>query len=201
MPRFPTKEAEIERLALEIINGLIGSPYFMSPPLGWIALYNVYAPYKSARNKVIKSQAQAQMATENKDDAFDDLTEAMKKNIRYAENTVGGDNDKLKLIGWSGRKARAELTPPGQPRSLEITKQGTGWISLDWKKPLNGGNPKIYNILRRENSQGKWLPAGSAVETESVLVDQPVKSELEYRVVAVNKAGEGEPSNTVTAVL
>ena len=37
--------------------------------------------------------------------------------------------------------------------------------------------------------------------TEATLVDQPEKTELEYRVIAVNKAGEGAASNTVMVVL
>jgi hypothetical protein len=41
----------------------------------------------------------------------------------------------------------------------------------------------------------------TAIETESTLVDQPQKTELEYRVIAINKAGEGSPSNTVMVVL
>jgi len=35
----------------------------------------------------------------------------------------------------------------------------------------------------------------------ATLVEQPEKTQLEYRVIAVNKAGEGQPSNTVTVVL
>ena len=37
--------------------------------------------------------------------------------------------------------------------------------------------------------------------TEATLVDQPRGKELEYQTIAVNKAGEGEPSNTAMCVL
>jgi hypothetical protein len=41
----------------------------------------------------------------------------------------------------------------------------------------------------------------SAIETEATLVDQLLKTQLEYRIIAVNKSGEGSPSNTVMVVL
>jgi len=55
----------------------------------------------------------------------------------------------------------------------------------------------------------------TAIETESILVDQPKDAELEYRVIAINlvpenllswfcnrgKSGEGQPSNMVMVVL
>ena len=41
----------------------------------------------------------------------------------------------------------------------------------------------------------------TALETEATLVDQPRGAQLEYRVIAVNKAGDGPESNTVMMVL
>lgn len=40
-----------------------------------------------------------------------------------------------------------------------------------------------------------------AMDTEVTLSNQPRGARLEFRVVAVNKAGEGEPSNGVLATL
>lgn len=42
---------------------------------------------------------------------------------------------------------------------------------------------------------------GTALETEITLNNQERGKEWAYRVVAINKAGESEPSNTVEAVL
>ena len=72
---------------------------------------------------------------------------------------------------------------------------------LDWKAPAEGGKPAAYKVMRRERPSGQWQETATAVITEVTLVEQPRGPELEYRVIAVNKAGEGEESNTVMAVL
>ena len=76
-----------------------------------------------------------------------------------------------------------------------------GWVFLDWKEPIDGGKPAAYKIQRRERPAGDWQDVSTAMDSETTLVDQPRGKEQEYRAVAVNKAGDGEPSNTVLAVL
>ena len=137
--------------------------------------------------------------TTAKDDALEELTDAMKSDLRYAENTVDYDDDKLKLIGWSGKKTATTLQPPGQVRQLEAPKQGSGWLFLDWKAPADGGKPKAYKVQRRVDEN--WADIATAILSEITLVDQPEKVQLEYCIIAVNKAGEGSPSNTVMVVL
>jgi hypothetical protein len=56
-------------------------------------------------------------------------------------------------------------------------------------------------VQRRERPEGAWQDVATAIETEATLVDQPKGAELEYRVIAINKSGEGSPSNTVMVVL
>jgi hypothetical protein len=158
-------------------------------------------PKKEAKNAAIAAQATAEDATTSKDDALEELADAMKSDIHYAENTVDFDDDKLKLIGWAGKKALTALQPPGQTRLLEAPRQGDGWVFLDWKAPIDGGAPSAYKVMRRERPAGAWEDVGTAVITEATLVEQPKGKELEYRIIAVNKAGGCESSNTEMVVL
>ena len=206
MARFPRTEAEIVTLAQAMVSGLsgagdMGNIKYPSPPVAPAELTALINAYTTARNAAIAAQAAMEDATTSKDEALEDLADAMKSDIRYAENTVDFDDDKLKLIGWAGRKAKTPLAPPGQARLLETPKQGEGWVFLDWKKPSDGDTVSAYKVMRRERPEGPWEEAATAVITEATLVEQPRGKEFEYRIIAVNKAGDGEPSNTVMVVL
>jgi hypothetical protein len=52
-----------------------------------------------------------------------------------------------------------------------------------------------------EHPEGVWAIIDVVFDTKATLLDQDRGKELEYRVIAMNKAGEGMPSNTVMAVL
>ena len=202
MAKFPITEADIVALAEVMQSGLAGNlAVYPAPPVLPLELLVLINTYQNAKNGAIAAQAAAEEATATKNDALDDLVEAMKTDIRYAENTVNYDDDKLKLIGWAGRKAATPLAVPGQTRLLEAPKQGAGWLFLDWKKPADGGSVSAYKVMRRERPDGAWSEVATAVISEATLVEQPTGKELEYRIIAVNKAGDGEPSNTVMCVL
>ena len=169
-----------------MVSGLTGAEglpnvNYPSPPVAPAELTALINAYTTARNAAIAAQAAAEDATTAKDEALEDLADAMKSDIRYAENTVDFDDDKLKLIGWAGRKERTPLAPPGQARLLEAPKQGEGWVFLDWKAPIDGGAPAAYKVMRRERPAGPWEDAATAVITEATLVEQPRGKELEYR--------------------
>ena len=202
MAQFPRTEAEVAALAQEMISGLAANAAtYPAPPVNLMELSMLHSAYVIAQNAVIAAQAAADQAYTDKDAALESLADGMKSDLRYAENTVDFDDDKLKLIGWAGRAAATHLAIPGQTRLLEAVKQGEGWIMLDWKAPADGGKPAAYKVQRRERPAGAWAEAATAVITEATLVEQPRGPELEYRIIAVNKAGEGEASNTVMAVL
>ncbi len=133
MAKFPKREAQIAALAEQLWRGLLdNNAIFSQPPVHPMSLRFRKIIYQSRHNNFLAAQAAAEQATGDKTDALEELIEAMKADIRYAENTVDFDDDKLKLIGWAGKKAKTPLTPPGQVRMLEAPKQGDGWVFLDW---------------------------------------------------------------------
>jgi hypothetical protein len=202
MATFPRTEAEVAALAQDIIRGLTTyTDDFPNPPVAPAQLQTTFDVYLSAREAAVAASAGASSTFDAKEQALQALMDEMKSSLRYAENTSRFDDGKLKLIGWGGRKSPTSLEAPGQARTLEALREGEGWILLDWKEPVDGGRVAAYRVERRQRADGAWENAGMSVDSETLLNRQQRGVELEYRVLAVNKSGEGKPSNIVTAVL
>lgn len=201
MARFPLREADIVVLAQELIGGFTHhTEVFPSPPIGPGELGRYLDGYSAARDAVTDAEAKLRDANAAKQAALDTLTDKMKFALRYAEHAVA-DDQQLALVGWSGRREPTPLQVPGQCRSLEAVRRGDGTVFLDWKEPAEGGKPALYQIERRELPEGAWAIAGTAIDSEITLTDQPRGKSLEYRVYAVNKAGGGAAGNVAEVVL
>ncbi len=202
MAQFPKAEADIIALANALITGFTDNQsIWVGPPVPVADLQTALDTAIAAQDTAINKRAQSEQATIDKDGAIENLEHKMVEDIRYAEIVVDMDDVKLKLLGWGGRKAPTALAAPGQCRSLEAPREGEGWVFLDWKAPVDGGKVASYRIERRERPAGAWTIAGMEMHSEITLHNQERGKEWEYRVIAANKAGEGEPSNTVMAVL
>ena len=200
--RFPLKEAEVLALAQNVQAGLVANAdVFPDPPVTPEVLSEDIAAYQAAKAALTAAQAAVQRALVDKDGALDAVKEAVKPDLRYAENITNYADDKLKLLGWGSPKSPIAMQRPGQTRGLTVASQGESSVTLQWAKPVNGGEVSAYDIMRRERDGGRWEHVGTAVEPERVLTKQPKGKALEYHVIAINKAGNGQPSNTVTVVL
>ena len=202
MAQFPRTEPEIKVLAQNIITGLTdNAAVYPAPPVTPVALQAVLDSLITLSDECVAARAAAEQATVTKDAGLVELTDAMKAVLRYAEDKVAYDNAKLALLGWGGQAAGTALQPPGQARTLEAPRQGEGWVFLDWKAPSDGGAVASYKIERRERPAGAWSLVALAMDSEATLNNQERGKDWEYRVIAVNKAGEGVPSNTIAAVV
>ena len=73
----------------------------------------------------------------------------------------------------------------------------------------------VYKVMRSVNAEpvatddgdeevdwvGDWENVKTTCAARASLTDQPQKIRLVYRVIALNRAGEGQPSDAVLAVL
>jgi hypothetical protein len=206
MPKFPNREAEVVALAETMVAGLTAHPADF-PSVDVADLTTALNTYKSQRQTQENARGQAQIATVTKDEKLNDLEELMKNDLKLSEVDTTDDPEKLYEIGWGPRSEPQPILPPGSPTELHPIAEGQGMISLVWDKPAtNGGGPVRNYIIERRDQQeggsfGAWTLAQTTYNVEISLTDQPDNIRVEYRVKAVNAAGESMPSNTVSVVL
>lgn len=99
---------------------------------------------------------------------------------------------------------RPFVTAPGapdQPRVGQVTKNS---VELTWMKPMKDGGAPIdgYIVEKRKAGTSEWVPCNGKPVKETRLVVEPLgeNEEYEFRVKAVNSAGEGEPSRPTEMV-
>ena len=198
--KFPASIAKVLDLARDMSAGFETNPgVYPAPPVNGADLEILITTYMEKRDAVVDIRAQLNQAQEAKEEAREALEADMKRDLRYAENTVHYDDGKLQLIGWSGRHPATALPSPGQVRELTSPDRGDGWIELTWKAPEDGGKVTAYQVLRRTLGEETWTLAAMALEPEARVENQEQGKKFEFCVVAVNKAGDGLESNIVTA--
>ena len=202
MASFPLREADIVALAREIASGLAAHPEtFPAPPHGPDQINTALGAVAVAHDAAVLASSEAKQTTAAKEEAIATLVDLMKADLRYAESTSRLDGAKLELLGWGAPRNRTPTGVPGQVRTLEVIREGKGWVFLDWKQPVDGGLPAAYKVQRRKPGATDWMDVGMAVESDIMLNGQDPGVEFEYHVIAVNRAGEGPASNIVRAVL
>ena len=199
--RYPDTEPEIMALARQVIEGLkqLGAE-LPAPPVPLDDIQARVARADAATADVVLANTALRERHTVKDDAIRDVVDGTKVILRYAEAVFRDQPEKLSQLGWGPRRNGSTLEAPGEVRDIRIAAEGDTWIALRWNPPVNGGAVGAYKIQRKKKDGG-WEEVGSSVTTEHMLGNQPRGIEMEYRVLAANKAGVGQPSATVTVVL
>jgi hypothetical protein len=96
------------------------------------------------------------------------------------------------------------LVAPSSPSMPEVKKVGKNFIELAWSPPSNDGGSKVlgYVIEKKPIGSDQWTKAVpyNVSDTNVTVSDLPDNSEMEFRVRAVNKTGESEPSSSTGRV-
>ncbi|XP_051820852.1 immunoglobulin superfamily member 22 [Antechinus flavipes] len=97
------------------------------------------------------------------------------------------------------------IEPPGlssQPQVSDVTKEA---VTITWNPPAqDGGSPVLgYIVERRKKGSNLWVPVNKdPIQDTKCKVDGLLEdTEYEFRVIAVNRAGQGQPSMPSTSVV
>jgi len=203
MPRFPDTDAELIALTQKLIAGLRENSDFPSPPVSSSDLQNRLDAYIGLCDAQTATQAAAEQATDAKSVGREELAADVKADLHYADYAVDGDDAKLTMLGWGARSPHTPISAPGQPLKFHIARSGLGTAKASWKRPVNGGPAVCYMIKMRASGggEGSWVSAGTFFKVEVELTNLERGKDVEFHVVALNRAGESLPSNSVTVVL
>lgn len=87
-------------------------------------------------------------------------------------------------------------TPPAAPTLNPVTPLSASSLQLDWT-PASGGTPKSYRVERGASPSGPFTPVITLTVSTTNYTDTGLNpsSGYDYRIIAINDAGESVPSN------
>ncbi|VDO68159.1 unnamed protein product [Heligmosomoides polygyrus] len=113
-----------------------------------------------------------------------------------AENMVGLSD----YVTGTSVLIKDPFDPPGAPSTPEVTGYDSNLVSLAWNPPKNdGGSPILGYVVERfeKKGGGDWAPIKMPLVkgTEVTIPNLHEGETYQFRIRAVNAAGEGEASN------
>ena len=206
MPEFPLIESDINALAMTMQAGYTSAPadFPHADLAGLTALYDAYC---AAASEYTHCKAAAKGAAQKKRAQREKLAAFMRLQLKQSEADTAQDPVKLERIGWGPRAKGKTARVPGEPQRLVCEVKEHGAVYLRWSNPVrgDGGRVMTYIVERRERSGdagfNEWRLVAVTHAKEILLTEEPRGQRLEYRVLGMNRAGQGAPGNVATAVV
>ena len=198
---MPEREADVIALAWWTVQWLEQHPELAAgAPFSAAELRARIDAWRAAAASAAEAQTHCRAVHADTDAAARRLKDELAVELRYVEVDVRGRPERLSGLGWGGRPGATDREPPGQARDVAVRALSDGALVLEWRPPRDGGPAAEYRVQRRRLG-GAWQWVATVVGNEAFLSDQPWRVDFDLRVVAVNKAGAGPPSDVVTVVL
>ncbi|KAK3103159.1 hypothetical protein FSP39_016894 [Pinctada imbricata] len=126
----------------------------------------------------------------------DGLKKDKEYEFRVRAKNMAGLGEPSGVVGPVTPKPKyTKASPPGTPEVADI---GKTFVDLKWDKPKNDGGAKItgYVVEKRPKGADNWVKATDypCIDPNYTVTGLPEGSEWEFRVTAVNAAGNSEPS-------
>ena len=206
MPEFPLVEGEIFALATAMQSGYASAPADF-PHADLAGLTAVFGAFKAASAEYMQCKAAAALAAKRKREYLQTLTAFMRLQLKQSEADTAQHPLKLEQIGWGPRAKGKTARVPGEPQRLVCEVKEHGAVYLRWSNPVrgDGGRVMTYIVERREWSGdagfNEWRLVAVTHAKEILLTEEPRGQRLEYRILGMNRAGQGAPGNVATVMV
>ncbi|CAH1103156.1 unnamed protein product [Psylliodes chrysocephalus] len=118
---------------------------------------------------------------------------------KFRVTAVNAEGDSEPLVSEKAIVAKNPFDEPGKPGTPEIADYDNKGVNLKWTPPKNDGGAPIekYIIEKKDRYKPDWEKATevSGDQLEARVEDLKERGEYQFRVIAVNKAGPGTPSD------
>jgi len=112
---------------------------------------------------------------------------------------VNEEGDSDPLVTDKPITAKNPFDEPGKPGTPEITDYDNVSVDLKWAAPKSDGGAPIekYIIQKKDKYKPEWENAAEVPgdQTTGKVQDLKERGEYQFRVIAVNKAGQSPPSD------
>lgn len=91
--------------------------------------------------------------------------------------------------------------PPGAPTDVSVDKVNKNGARLSWKTPKSDGGTPVtgYIVEKQKEGSDEWVPVMESREP-SAFIRMPEGEKAQFRIVAVNREGQGTPSRPTALV-
>lgn len=125
------------------------------------------------------------------------------KEYKFRVSAVNAEGESEPLVTDHSIIAKNPFDEPDKPENVRATEWDKDHVDLAWTPPANdGGSPITGYVVEKRDRHGNWekaleVPAHQCTATVPELIENQV---YEFRVRAVNKGGQGEPSDATPPI-
>jgi len=201
---FEKSDSDLLAFAQSHETAMTGNPNFTTLLPAATAFTSVRAAYATALAAFITAQANAKLATTNKDTARSALESVLTQRGNYVELTAATAADPVAVIESANFSSRASKTPagiPAQVMNLSVTAgDHDGELKAQWD-PVAGA--KTYEVQTSPDpfTATSWSRTKSVTKSMVVLAGFTSGARIWMRVRAIGTGGEGNYSSEISKIV
>lgn len=181
-------------IASSIVVAMTGNDNFTTPNPSLEDIATAISDLETAQQQIAGNGGGTKLTTA-RNAKRKQLTALMSQLINYVNNVADGDADVIKSAAFNLKKPPVRRGRLSATSSIDARGMEESIVKVNWKTVDGAATYRVQ--MSNDVSPLAWQEfAGNLVtDTKTEVTDLPSGNKLWFRVIAVNAAGEGAPSN------